>query len=807
MKATTDSDWRKGQVPGSVFTDLLANAAMPDPFYRDNERMTLDLAAKDYVYERDFFVESNLLNSDRVVLICHGLDTLTHIFINGQWVADTDNMHRTWEFDVKELLCVGNNQIRFHFDSPLVFVQRANAKNSLWGVDEAVPGYAHIRKAHYMFGWDWGPQIPDSGIWREVELVGYRLARLADVRVHQTHQTQGVKLQVTVTAEEWHTAALRCRVSLTSPQGDVTAQECNLVAREGEVTFFIQQPQLWWPNGYGDQPLYSVQVELRSATEVLEQRVYFVGLRTLVVRREPDAWGESFTFVVNGLPIFAKGANYIPEDNLLGRRSRARTERLLQDAVAAHFNMVRVWGGGFYPDDDFYNLCDHLGLLVWQDFMFACAVYEWTDAFAANVHAEARDNLRRIRHHACLGLLCGNNEMEEGWVNWGFPKTARHRTDYLKFFEILLPEVSKQEAPDVFYWPSSPSSGGGFEVPNDPNRGDVHYWEVWHGLKPFTEYRKYFFRFCSEFGFQSFPAMATVNSFTEPMDRNIFSYVMEAHQKNQAANGKILYYLAQNFRYPKDLSNLVYVSQVLQAEAIRYGVEHWRRNLGRCMGSIYWQLNDCWPVASWSSIDSEGRWKALHYFARQFYAPLLISAEDEGGQVRFFASNDTRVAADGTLHWALRHRDGKEVQEGVSEFSVEALSALPFLSLDFASVLQERENLRTLYLEFAWQSGEAHGEGTVLFAPAKHFEFVDPELQWTVTEEQDQVVVEIRSHSLAKYVEVSLAETDAVWSDNYFDVTPGQARVISVMKSTLPEEMDLQEYRRQLRVRSLYDTY
>ena len=369
------------------------------------------------------------------------------------------------------------------------------------------------------------------------------------------------------------------------------------------------------------------------------------------------------------------GANYIPEDNLLARTSFEKTEKLLKDSVEANFNMVRIWGGGHYPEDYFFDLCDRLGLIVWQDFMFACSAYQLTDEFLDTVKKEAVDNIKRLRHHASLGIWCGNNEVEEGWVYWGWPQDPKRKTDYIKLFEFILPDIVKEHDPETFYWSSSPSSGGGFDEPRDPNRGDMHYWEVWHGLKPFTEYRKYFFRFCSEFGFQSFPALKTVESFTLPEDRNIFSHVMESHQKNSGANGKILYYLSENFLYPKDFDSLLYASQLLQAEAIKYGVEHWRRNRGRCMGSLYWQLNDCWPVASWSSIDSFGRWKALHYFAKKFYSPILLSIEEEGKTASIHVTNETMQDVQGLIEWKLRTNTSEVLKEGLAEINVEKLSA------------------------------------------------------------------------------------------------------------------------------------
>jgi beta-mannosidase len=806
MKQTKAKDWLPAKVPGSVYLDLLNAGRIPDPFYGDNELRVFDVAMHDYEYERTFTVDPGLFQCDKVVLVCRGLDTLADIEINGQFVAHTENMHRTYEFDVKRWLRVGDNTIRIVFHSPLRYVMEANERDPLWGADESVPGFPHLRKGHYMFGWDWGPKIPDLGIWRDIFIRGYSLARLADVRIDQHHADGAVSVDVHVAVDQWAADPVNLVVDITAPDGEVWSQRVHAAATN-KLSFPLEHPQLWWPAGYGEQPLYRVNVRIERGEETLDERQLRIGLRTMRLIRESDQWGESFLFEVNGVRIFARGANYIPEDNLLGRRSPERTRRLLEDAVAAHFNFIRVWGGGLYPEDYFYDLCDELGLIVWQDFMFACAVYRMTPEFEENVRQEAVDNLRRLRHHASLGLICGNNEMELAWVEWPFPKSDDLRADYLRLFEEVLAEVARREAPQVDYWPASPSSGGGFDNPNDENRGDVHYWDVWHGLKPFTEYRKFHFRFCSEFGFQSFPSIKTIESFTELEDRNIFSYVMENHQKNGSANGKILYYMAQNFRYPKNLAALVYTSQILQAEAIKYGVEHWRRNRGRCMGAIYWQLNDCWPVASWSSIDYYGRWKALHYFAKRFFDPILVSACEEGSRVSLWLTNDTLGEVTGVLRWSLRDAWSQRIRGGERSVSVDPLTAKNLLELDLSDVFADRDQLRRTYLEYAFEAQGEVRQGTLLFVPAKHFEFVDPKLTLTVEDAGDQFRVHVQSQAYAKYVALDLVDADAVFCDNYFDLSADQPRTVTVAKSSLSRPLGLDEFRRALQVFSLYDSY
>ncbi|GGG03594.1 beta-mannosidase [Paenibacillus abyssi] len=814
MKRTQDTEWMEAVVPGSVYADLLRSGRMEDPFYRDNEDAALALMDDDYEYTRTFELTSEALAGDQLLLRCEGLDTLARIILNGQTLASTDNMHRTYEFDIKGRVVEGENELRIVFSSPNRFVAERHAANPLYGVSDALPGFPHLRKVHSMFGWDWGPKLPDAGIWRNISIVSHTAARLHDVYIAQEHRNGSVKLSVDVSALVWTEEQAEAELIVKGTDGSRVVYTGKAVLNKDRldraaVQFQVEiaDPELWWPNGYGEQPLYTVEVRIVQEGSLLEGKQYTIGLRTLRVNREPDQWGESFAFEVNGVEIFAQGANYIPEDNVLTRVSIEQTERLLLDCIEANFNCIRIWGGGFYPSNEFYALCDKYGLIVWQDFLFACAVYEMTDAFTENIRQEAIDNVKRLRHHASLALWCGNNEMEWGWEEWDFfEKIPRLRADYIKQFEVVLSDVVKKYDPQRFYWPSSPSSGGSFDKPNSENYGDVHYWDVWHGLKPFTDYRNFYFRFCSEFGFQSFPDMKTIESFTLPQDRNIFSYVMEKHQKNGAANGKILYYLSENFKYPKDFESMVYASQLLQAEAIKYGVEHWRRNRGRCMGSIYWQLNDCWPVASWSSIDYYGRWKALHYFAKRFYAPVLLSACEEGTGVTLHVTNETMSLVSGTIHWKLRdHRSGI-VKEGSAEITVDALQAKQGIALDFREELSTGLAMRQSYLEFMFVAdGREVSGGTVLFTKAKHFDFLDPQIAVEVSETKDGFVIGLRAEAFAKYVGLQLAEADGRFDDNFFDLSGSASREVVLDKSSLSEALTLEQLKQQLRVTSLYD--
>ncbi|WP_368658780.1 glycoside hydrolase family 2 protein [Metabacillus halosaccharovorans] len=806
MKSVGSSENLKVLVPGTVMNDLLCHGRIDDPFYRDNERFAYDIASKDYVYIRDFIVEEELIQSENIILRFEGLDTLAEIKINENSVAKTHNMHRIYEFDVKSFLVPGLNKLQVTLFSPIQYISKKQTEEKLWGVGDAIEGYPHLRKGHSMFGWDWGPQIPDLGIWRDVSLLAWNTGRIEDVYITQDHRDNEVGVNVRVKIETRPNHAVNLKVKMTSPSGMEDSFHIDDALSEETVSFNVANPQLWWPNNYGEQPLYKVEVISSDQSDVLDEKVLNIGLRTIKVKHEPDQWGKSFEFEVNGLSIFAMGANYIPEDSIIARYSKERTEQLLNDCVEANFNMVRVWGGGIYPEDYFFDLCDQKGIIVWQDFMFACSMYGLNDDFRKNVEQEVIDNVKRIRHHASLGIWCGNNEVEEAWVYWGIPGEGyKYKADYIKLFEFIIPELIKELDPHTFYWSSSPSSGGGFNEPRNPNEGDMHYWEVWHGLKPFSEYEKYHFRFCSEFGFQSFPSMKTINTFTEPEDRNIFSYVMEKHQKNGAANGKILFYLSENFLYPKDFDSLVYASQLLQAEAIKYGVEHWRRNRGRCMGSLYWQLNDCWPVASWSSLDYFGRWKALHYFAKKFYAPVLMSLREEGSDVEIHVTNDSLSTIEAHIEWKLRKNNSEILAQGNVQTEVNNLTAKQCERLSLDKYITE-ENKRNLYLECTlYVNGEQTSVSTLMFTKPKHFNFIDPELTFNVIDEIDTFEITISSQAFAKYIEIDLKAADCKFSDNYFDLSRGEVRTVKVKKESLSESLSLGSFKDQLQLRSVYD--
>lgn len=802
------------QIPGTVLSGLLAAGKIKDPFYRTNEDATRALFWKDYVFTRTFDVDEELLAQQHIVLVCEGLDTLAEISINGTFLAKTDNMHRTWKFQAKKLLHPGKNEIQIVFRSVLRFIEdypyEAHKKINYIPCG-SMKGNQLLRKAHSMFGWDWGPQTIDAGIFRDIYLQGYSHARIEDIRIHQQH-AKNVSVQTSITLSESVPGQKLC-VELSEDGADKPLQTklCKTNADGvAAVDFVIENPKLWWPNDYGDQPLYIVRTTLLDEDGTsLESITRRIGLRTLTISQEKDEWGNEFAFCVNGVKIFTRGGNYIPDDCLYTRITEKKLDYILESCRRAHFNCVRVWGGGYYPSDAFYDLCDEKGLIVWQDLMYACNVYDVTDAFAENCRQETYDNVRRLRHHASLGLWCGNNEIESAWDHWGdFQKETPYlRADYIRLFEEVLPKAVQEADGETFYWHSSPSSGGCFDNPDDANRGDTHYWDVWHGQKPFTDYRKYFFRFCSEFGFQSFPCAKTVNSFTLEDDRNIFSRVMESHQKNDAANGKMLYYLSENLRYPKDLTHLLYASQVLQGMAIKYGVDHWRRNRGRCMGTLYWQINDDWPAPSWSSIDYFGRWKALHYMAQKFYAPHAVSMTLEDHRCHVYFSNESFETTEYSLTLSIRDLSGNVLETYETKGNSPAFSAIETAVVDICSWEDQKDDV---FLEAVIHTKDQKVLKDVeTLVPYKYLNLKNPVISTEAEETNDAFILHISSDCFAPFVALDFDYADVIFSDNFFHLTDKTVQDIIVKKEDILQGHfeNAEDFRKRLQILSLGTSY
>jgi len=805
--------WRAARVPGSVHTDLLANGLIEDPFYRDHEPKLQWIGKTDWEYRTDFEVTRALLGRRHLELVFDGLDTYAEVFLNERPLLSADNMFRTWRVDAKRALRAGRNTLRVLFRSPIneVLPRMKGLGYELPAVnDQGEKTSPHTRKAPYHYGWDWGPRFVTSGVWRPVRLEAWDEARLRDLHVVQNHVDRSAA-QLTAEVEVAAAGDADAVILVEDPKDRRVSARQTVRLSAGLNRFALKltipDPQLWWPAGMGSQRLYTLRARLLSGDgrKVSDELSTRVGLRTVELRQRPDEAGKSFTFIVNGVPVFAKGANWVPADSFPTRVTRERYRQLLESARDANMNMLRVWGGGYYEADDFYELCDELGLLVWQDFMFACSMYPGDEKFLEGVRAEATDNVRRLRNHPSVALWCGNNEVETAWHHWGWKQRlpAKLWDDYKKLFHGVLPEVVAEHDPARAYWPSSPSSN--LEEDADSQRmGDIHYWEVWHASKPFSEYERQRPRFMSEYGFQSFPSIETVNSYTVPGDHNIESPVMLAHQKHPRGNQLIREYMLREYPEPKDFESFLYVSQVLQAEGIRVGAEHLRRIMPHNMGSLYWQLNDCWPVASWSSIDYFGRWKALQHYARRFYSPLLVSPRRDGERLDIHVVSDRPAPTPARLVVTLLDFDGRTLSTTEKALTVAPLRGDSYLSLPVAELLEGRDERAVFLLAELLVGGRVVSRNEHFFRPFKELSLPGARVTASAAPAPGGFRLTLKTDRLARAVQLSAAGAAGSFSDNYFDLVPGRPVEVEFRARG---GVRLEEFRKGLKVRSLADAF
>ena len=776
------------QAPCSMYSVLLENKIIDDPFYGLNELELTKLSDNDCTFSAEFEIDKETMQKEYVELVFLGLDTVCSIFLNGKEIAKTKNMHRRYIFDIKDQIHIGKNSLRLEFLAPTKYFKEMDEKHFVRTNCDSIPGAAHLRKAFYMSGWDWGPKLPDMGIFRPVVIEAYNVDKIDSIFVKQHHQNGEVTLDVEVQTRH----GSNCDSSI-----EIDGISLELENKKGTVK--ITNPKLWWIRGYGEQNLYEIKAQLFKNGSLIDEKSQNIGLRTLTVSTEKDETGSEFCFVINGIKIFSMGANYVPQDNILPRITPERTEQVIKSAIDANFNSIRVWGGAYYPEDEFYDFCDKYGSVVWQDSMIACCNIWLSEEMKNELTEEMIYNLKRLRHHASLGIWCGNNEMEEAVLYWdGYGRDDELvRRDYLELYERMFPQLVKKYAPETFYWQASPSSGGNFDDPKCDSRGDTHFWQVWHGNSSFTEYRKHKFRFCSEYGFESYPSMKTIKSFCKKEDMNCFSRVMENHQKCRSGNNKILMYLADNYLYPNSFESLVYASQLMQADAIKYGVEHFRRCRGYTMGSIYWQFNDCWPVASWSSVDSFGRYKALHYYAKKFYSPIAMGLFLENGELSINISNETMHDFNGKIKVTISDSSFNIINEYEKEISVSALTS--------NDVSTQKINYNNKYNEYVYadlydENGNIIMRQLELFVVPKHFEWKKPNFSIEANSCEDGVEISVSSDVFAKGVFIDLENTDINLSSNFFDLTNNEKYIVFAKTEKSPSEI-LSE----MKITSVYD--
>ena len=791
--------WLTATVPGCVHTDLLAAGKIPDPFYRDNENAVQWVGKTNWIYRRTFSVPGEVLKNDRVLLRCDGLDTLATITINGKQIGKTDNMFRLWEFDVKPVLRVGDNEIQVLFESPYPVMDAGEKKRALyeWIGSHEPKGRAYVRKEPCSFGWDWGPNLPGCGIWKNISVETFNQGRITDVLILQNHSKKGVVLDIAVAAEILALLPEEFTVAVSVFYEDKSVITGILPVSGGLARGMVEvkNPRLWWPAGMGEQPLYTVHVELLDVdNNPVDGTKKRIGLREL--KMILPANGNPLQFEANGVPYFAKGGNWIPCDSFTSRITPEILRRYVRDAAAVNMNTLRFWGGGYYEDDALFDACDEAGICIWLDCKFACSAQPaFEDSFMDNVRQEITDNVRRLRHHPCIAVWCGNNEISlMTKAEWS--DHSMGQADYDKLFKGLIAQQVAELAPQANY------------VSGSPDCGDTHYWDVWHGPKTFDAYRS-LTGFMSEFGFESFPEPKTVRSFTNAEDRaSVVSPIMKWHQRSgrgdEEGNQLMLDMINHYFNPPKDFDMTLWLSQILQGYGIKIGAEYWRQTMPKSMGCVFWQYNVIWPGMSWSSVDYFGRWKALHYMARKFYAPILVSALENTGSADIFVTSDAAEPARAKLSWNVTDLNGKSV-------------ARDSMHLNIAP--RKSEKVKTLHLQeqvqkygadgiLTWLTLEAHGrlisENLVLLALPKELKLSDPGLEAVAHESEGGFSVTLKSKTSALWTWLELADSDATYSDNFVHVTPDTPRRIEIQPASPLSKGD---FLKQLRVRSLWDTY
>ena len=797
------TNWYPATVPGVVHTDLLQNKIIEDPFFRLNERGLQWIDKEDWVYETCFTLAADMMRKENMELVFEGLDTYADVYLNDECILKANNMFRRWSIPVRQYIREENNILKVYFHSPVKIdvpkwdalpyqYPASNDQSENGGLfNKKISIFA--RKAGYHYGWDWGPRLVTSGIWRPVYIRAWSDLRINDVFIEQKEVGAGravIAGHVELDADKDMDGVL---VTITDEATGRVLGEWQADLKRGTnrvtVDFVLHKPKLWWSNGLGEPFLYRFRTDIIAGGELLDSKTERVGIRSLKVVHQPDKDGHTFYIELNGRPVFAKGANYIPLDNFLPRVTPENYKRTILDAAGVNMNMLRVWGGGIYENDVFYDLCDEHGIMIWQDFMFACSMYPAEGALLDNIHQEAVDNVKRLRNHACIALWCGNNECQDAWLGWGWKREIERQNkeyadkiwaQYRQQYHVTLPGVVREYAPGTFYWPSSPFAFEG-EMSGTTD-GDRHYWSVWHGKAPISDYDSEKSRFFSEYGFQSFPEFESVKRYAPyPEDWDIRSEVMMSHQRGgDHANGLIETYLLNEYKKPRDFRAFLYMNHVLQGDAIKTAIESHRRQMPYNMGTLFWQHNDCWPVASWASRDYYGRWKAQHYYVRKAYDDILISSVVEGDDLIVYAVSDRLENTSGRLQLQVCQFDGTVVHHWGKSVGISGNDSRVCFSAPLAKLLEGADR-GTVYVrvDYTDKSGRVYHNNYYL-GKQKDMDYPKVDLQTEVRSIEGGYEVTVSADKFARAVCLSVADNESVYSDNYFDVQPKSSVQVQV---------------------------
>ena len=806
QKFNTDS-WHSATVPGCVHLDLIANDLIPDPFFGLNESLLQWISNESWAYRLVFQPSLKVLSKKNIEIFFHGLDTYADVYLNGTIVICANNMFHPWSAEIKDIINAGDNELLVQFRSPLKeVVEKMKSMDYTLPADNDQAGKTspHTRKAPYHYGWDWGPCLVTSGIWKEVKLIGWDDWHVTHFQISNKNVSKDnaeLEVELEVTAEIQETLKITLSELIT---GNDHKQAFKMKSGVNNFSFNISltNPQLWWPHGHGDQILHHFFLTVETDNQ-LEKRERKIGIRDVTIERAADERGESFEIYVNNMPIYSKGANWIPADYFVERLQKEDYKRLLKDAISANMNTLRIWGGGIYEPNHFYELCDEMGIMVWQDFMFACSMYPADENFLDSVRREARYQVNRLKSHACIILWCGNNEVASGWLSWGWKEELPGSIweDYRKLFHELLPKVCNELDPQRLYWPSSPCHGT--DQSNQDQiygKGDNHYWGVWHGGDDFNAFEDNVGRFMTEYGMQSFPSMSMVESFTHEKDRSLDSDVMNAHQKASLGTGNLIKYIEDYYRVNDDFESIVGLSQIMQAEAIRFAVEAHRRNMPYCMGTLYWQFNDCWPVISWSSIDYGGNWKALHYAARRFFSPILVSIHDLNDKIEIHVINDQHHEVESGIRLGLFNLNGDVLFKDSSEINVEPFSSNIYRAFDKNDFLGGIDLSATVFRAELFVGGKVLSRAHQFFRRPKYLSIPSPEFAYEIERVGGKYVIIIKSKSFLCQVHLISIKVRGVFSDNYFEMLPGEVQMID-FESSENEELKKSE----LIIRTLHE--